>query len=212
MAANGYSGSPDTIISKFQDATLDLIDKLVLVPLSNHLTNEKKIPMSITELRTICNMPISATPTFPQLMGFPTGQVVNSTSHVAATAPKKGGRAAKSSEGPSCKYVFGKGNKKDEVCGKPGLAADIPYCKICISRATPKDEMHKRGYSDADIENLKQGKKSTPDNGSAPTAVPGLNTIVATKPAISVAAPNLIPDIVARPTLTLIDQVQQLYS
>lgn len=186
------------------------VENTILPHLSNYLTNEKKINISTEELKTIFNLPsqapqafTSATP-FPTAMGLPNGVVTsNGAAAVAAAAKVPRGRQKTTNTGRTCKYKFGKGLKNGDICGKPELAYE--YCRACIGKAGPKEELHANSVTDAMIEALKKGTNVS----TIPEIVPAINTIIPTKPASLVAAPPPLGNKI--PNLRLVDPAKNIY-
>lgn len=183
-----------SVVADFGKVFQQWFESTALPHLADYLTKEKKITTTCEELKTIFNLPSCAPQVVPPFMPFSAamglpGGIMTANGAVPNTAPatpKAPGRGRTKAvvTGKFCKYVFGKGAKANEACGKPELGYD--YCRACIGKAGPKEELHKLGVTDAQIETLKNSGAVVA--GQAGTNV---NTIVPTKPASIVAAPTL---------------------
>lgn len=216
MAAQISNGpAPVPILEDFTKVFEQWFGGVALPHLANYLTNERKITTTVEELKAIFKLPVHVPQTmsnsipFPMVMGLPNavqssnGLVANGS---AAKAPVTKGRQKAPSTGRTCKYRFEKGAHKDEICAKPEIAYE--YCKACIGKSGPKEELHGMGITDAQIDALKKGTAVPAEGMPALMGGPAINTIIPTKPALTLMAP---PPLQQRPNFQSIDPRQNLY-
>lgn len=130
-----------------------LITSLVLLPLSEWLNNEKKLSVSVDELlevlklqkskSTLSSLLPALSPALSTSLSIPVTSSVTSSSSVSVPAPGAKSRpkskppAIEDYTGPTCKYVFKRGDLKGKECGKP-VVSGTEFCEQCSSKKTNK--------------------------------------------------------------------------
>lgn len=141
-----------------------LITNLVLTPLSDWLHNEKNINVSVDQLlevlklaepnktlevsnrtatlpatltATLSTSGIPSAPSSTRSESKPAKEVVTVVSGGGKSRPKSKPPSTENYTGPSCKYVFKRGDMKGKECGKPAVSG-TEYCEQCSTKKTNK--------------------------------------------------------------------------
>jgi hypothetical protein len=130
-------------IEFFQSQVAELIKTTVLTPLVDWLQKEKSVSTTVNELIEVLNLPKTNTP--PTLIQRSLSSVLNPTlpSVVPVSTPSVGAKSKPKSKpsipenytGPTCKYVFKRGESKGNACGKPTVNGS-DFCEQCNSKKT----------------------------------------------------------------------------
>lgn len=123
-----------------------LITSLVINPLSDWLNNEKKLNITPDELLDVLKLPkTSSSKTTlsslsPVLTTTPSMTIAASVATPAPGAksrPKSKPPSTEDYSGPTCKYVFKRGDLKGKECGKP-VVIGTDFCDQCSNKKTNK--------------------------------------------------------------------------
>lgn len=131
-----------------------LVISHVLSPLSDWLHKEKNVDVSVEELLEVLKLSNpqqssgSSKPSLsvlsPILATIPsvgktttTGSVTSTPAPGAKSRPKSKPPSAEDYTGPTCKYVFRRGDLKGKECGKP-VVSGTEYCEPCSNKKTNK--------------------------------------------------------------------------
>jgi len=141
-----------------------LVASLVLIPLSDWLHNEKNVDVSVDQLLEVLKLsePKTSETSRPSLASL--SPVLTTVPSVPASLPGSSGRSETSKpakevmtvvsgggksrpkskppsgenySGPTCKYVFKRGDLKGKECGKPTVSG-TEYCEQCSNKKTNK--------------------------------------------------------------------------
>jgi len=138
-------------LENFTTQITSLITSLVLTPLADWLTNEKKVNVSVDELLDVLKIPKTSKTQLSTLAPIFTTSVaktesaknldgtsgrVSSKSSVQAI-PKSKPPSPENYNGPTCKYVFKRGDLKGKECGKP-VVNGSDFCEQCSGKKTNK--------------------------------------------------------------------------
>jgi hypothetical protein len=147
-------------LESLQNQFTVLISNLILTPLSDWLHNEKNIDVSVEQLLEILKStktsetkstnvslttPLTATlssiPSAPSSIrsetSKPAKEVVTLVSGGGKSRPKSKPPSTENYSGPTCKYVFKRGDLKGKECGKPAVSG-TEYCEQCSTKKTNK--------------------------------------------------------------------------
>jgi hypothetical protein len=133
----------------FQQQTTQLIKTIVLTPLVEWLQKEKSVSTTVDELVQVLNLPKPSVPVPTVPVPFPTVPVPNPVQRtltslvVPSSTPASGAKSKPKSKpsipenysGPTCKYVFKRGEAKGTTCGKPSINGG-DYCEQCNAKKT----------------------------------------------------------------------------
>lgn len=124
----------------FQNTICEYVDLNILNPIINFLAKEKNTQVTIEELRTVLQLPVT-TPSPMRVSGVPQAGVVPvqapSLNNFMAMTGKASARKKDKMphNGPTCTYKFKRGDKKGQVCGEPCVEGS-EFCKHCIKNKT----------------------------------------------------------------------------
>jgi hypothetical protein len=138
-----------------------LVCSLVLAPLSDWLHNEKNVDVSVEQLLEVLKLSDhkdyerSSEPSRPTLSSLspvlttipsvgrsssetnkPAKEIVTTISG-GKSRPKSKPPSIENYTGPTCKYVFKRGDLKGKECGKPAVSG-TEYCEQCSNKKTNK--------------------------------------------------------------------------
>lgn len=129
-------------LESFQTQIQSLIGNLVITPLVAWLQNEKKVSVSADELFEVLRIPRiqkpltvippnSSQPPIPlSTIGLNPGP---ETKKVARPKSKSSQPTLDNYSGPTCKYVFKRGENKGQSCGKPVVGGG-EFCEQCNNK------------------------------------------------------------------------------
>ena len=135
-----------------------LITSLVLAPLSDWLNSEKNVKVTVEDLLDALKLPKSisssvSSPVLTTALPVTTRPTINVISATVKPKPKSRPPSTESTtSGPSCKYVFKRGDLKGKECGKP-VVNGTEFCEQCSNKKTNKP---------VDAKQTKLGTSATP--------------------------------------------------
>jgi hypothetical protein len=109
----------------------------ILSPLSTWLTSEKNISVSVEELLDV--LKIQSGPQRSATNSSPTSLVQSTLAPTKAKPKSKPPSKEQVSGGPTCKYVFKRGEFKGKECGKPA-ASGSDFCDQCGKKSNKTAE------------------------------------------------------------------------
>jgi hypothetical protein len=133
-------------LESFQNQIQSLLGNIVITPLVAWLQTEKKVNVTADELFDVLRIPriqkpLTITPPNPSQPPIPLS-VIGSSGIVPEPAKKVARPKSKTSQptldnytGPTCKYVFKRGEQKGQACGKPAVSGG-DYCDQCNNKKT----------------------------------------------------------------------------
>ena len=147
-----YKTTMSSNLESFQNQVQTFVSNLVIAPLVSWLQTEKKINVTSEELMDVLRIPriqkplivVPPNPSQPPIPLANLGGAVNSepSKKVARPKSKTSQPTLDSYSGPTCKYVFKRGENKGQSCGKPVVGAS-EFCEQCnvkkTSTAKPND-------------------------------------------------------------------------
>jgi hypothetical protein len=129
-------------IESFQSQMQSVLTNVVITPLVAWLHSEKKVDVSVEEILDALKIPrltkpLNVTPPSssqpPIPLSFGTASV-SVTPTVRVARPKsKGQTTLDNYNGPTCKYVFKRGEQKGQTCGKPSTNGS-EFCDQCNNK------------------------------------------------------------------------------
>jgi hypothetical protein len=130
-------------IESFQFQVQSLLTNVVVQPLVSWLHSEKKVDVSVEEILEALkipklNKPLNVTPPSSSQPPIPLSIIGSSTpvpssSGRVARPKSKGQTTIDNYTGPTCKYVFKRGEQKGQCCGKPATSGS-EYCEQCNNK------------------------------------------------------------------------------
>jgi hypothetical protein len=129
-------------LESFQTQIQSLIGNLVITPLVAWLQTEKKITVSAEELFDVLRIPriqkpLTVIPPNPSQPPIPLSTIglnpVPETKKVARPKSKSSQPTLDNYSGPTCKYVFKRGENKGQSCGKPVVSGG-EFCEQCNNK------------------------------------------------------------------------------
>ena len=133
-------------LESFQNQIQTLVSNLVITPLVAWLQTEKKITVTADELFEALRLPkiqkpltvIPPNPSQPPIPLSTLGQAVSESTgktRVARPKSKTSQPTLDNYTGPTCKYVFKRGENKGQCCGKPVVNGG-EFCEQCNNKKT----------------------------------------------------------------------------
>lgn len=133
-------------LESFNTQMQSLISNLVITPLVAWLQTEKKVSVSADELFEVLRIPriqkpLTVVPPNPLQPPIPLSTLGSSsapsseTKRVARPKSKTSQPTLDNYTGPTCKYVFKRGENKGQSCGKPVVSGG-EFCEQCNNKKT----------------------------------------------------------------------------
>jgi hypothetical protein len=158
-------------LDSFQNQIQSLVANLVITPLVAWLQTEKKVTVTSDELFDVLRIPriqkpLTVIPPNPSQPPIPlstlgSAPVVTETKKVARPKSKTSQPTLDNYTGPTCKYVFKRGENKGQSCGKPVVSGG-EFCEQCnnkkssststkTSESAPKAEAKPVGFTSTNV-------------------------------------------------------------
>lgn len=130
-------------LESFQNQIQSFVSNLVIQPLALWLQNEKKVNVTVDELMEVLKIPkiqkpltvIPPNSSQPPIPLSTLGSLPVETKKVARPKSKSSQPTIDSYSGPTCKYVFKRGENKGQSCGKPVVSGG-EFCEQCNNKKT----------------------------------------------------------------------------
>lgn len=163
-------------LESFQNQIQSLVANLVITPLVAWLQSEKKVIVTADELFEVLRIPkiqkpLTVVPPNPSqppiplsLVGLPASEP-KETKKVARPKSKSSESTLDNYTGPTCKYVFKRGENKGQSCGKP-VVNGSDFCEQCNNKKTTTTSTSSKA------ETKKAEKADAPPTGFTATNVP----------------------------------------